>query len=64
MLGFLPMFLVDIHSVTGKILFWVVASVICCGVVGSGWFLWGVSIKRANERARKLEDEEWKRHNG
>lgn len=63
MLCLLPLLLTGPDSSLTLPLFWVLSTIMLIGIGGSGWHLWGISIRRSNAEARRLEDEEWARFN-
>ena len=63
-LALLPLVFVDVNTELGFAAFWIVVGLILAGLVGTVWHLWGMSIRRSNTKAQKLEDEEWERFNG
>ena len=60
----LPALFTDLDTARGQVVFWVCCGLGFAGVAASGWHLFGVSIRRSNAKAQRLEDEEWERFNG
>ena len=58
MLCQLPILFVTPNSPLGLAVFGLLGSLMLAGIIYTGWHLWGISIRRSNAKAQKLEDEE------